>query len=112
MLASESFDPMEVIRAKPPKTAPEPTGQATGSNNKITLTIVANGEAVAVEANFNAPLQTVIGKALEESVNVGQPPESWELKDEAGNVLDASKKVKDLAAGVKLFLGLKAGAAG
>ncbi|MBN8965814.1 MAG: DUF2604 domain-containing protein, partial [Rhizobiales bacterium] len=25
-----------------------------------------------------------------------QPPENWELKDEAGNVLDASKKIEDL----------------
>lgn len=99
--------------AKPPKTPPGSTGQ-TGLNNKITLTIVVNGEPVSVEANINAPLHTVIAKALAESGNVGQPPENWELKDEAGNVLDASKKIEDvsLTAGVKLFLSLKAGAAG
>lgn len=100
--------------AKAPKSAPEPTAQATGSKNKITLTIVVNGEPVSVEANVNAPLHTVIAKALADSGNVGQPPENWEIKDEGGTVLDASAKIEDLgiAVGQKLFLSLKAGAAG
>jgi hypothetical protein len=100
--------------AKAPKTAPETAVQATGSKNKITLIIVVNGEPVSVEANVNAPLHTVIAKALADSGNVGQPPENWELKDEGGTVLDASKKIEDIgiAAGQKLFLSLKAGAAG
>lgn len=107
-------DSMGGIMKKPDKTSPEATAHATGSKNKVTLTIVVNGEPVSVEANLNAPLNTVITKALAESGNVGQPPENWELKDEAGNVLDASKKIGDLglASGVKLFLSLKAGAAG
>jgi hypothetical protein len=100
--------------AKASKTAPEIAGQATGSKNKITLIIVVNGEPVSVEANVNAPLHTVIAKALADSGNVGQPPENWELKDEGGAVLDASKKIEDsgISAGQKLFLSLKAGAAG
>jgi len=91
------------------KGAPTSTGP-----KKILLTIVVNGESVAVEANLNAPLHTVIPKALQESNNVGQPPENWELKDEAGNVLDGNKKIEELGltAGVKLYLSLKAGAAG
>ncbi|MER9362865.1 DUF2604 domain-containing protein [Mesorhizobium sp. M0500] len=100
--------------AKAPKTAPETTGQQTGSKNKINLTIIVNGEPVSVEANVNAPLHTIIAKALTDSGNVGQPPENWELKDEGGAVLDASKKIEEIgiAAGQKLFLSLKAGAAG
>ncbi|NEJ11037.1 DUF2604 domain-containing protein [Rhizobium leguminosarum] len=100
--------------AKSPNTAPEAAGKKTGSKNKITLTIIVNGEPVSVEANVNAPLNTAIAKALEESGNVGQPPENWELKDENGTVFDASKKIEDLGitAGQKLFLSLKAGAAG
>ncbi|MER8541438.1 DUF2604 domain-containing protein [Mesorhizobium sp. M1334] len=100
--------------AKSPKTAPETAGQQTGSNNKINLTIIVNGEPVSVEANVNAPLHTIIAKALTDSGNVGQPPENWELKDEGGAVLDASKKIEEIgmAAGQKLFLSLKAGAAG
>lgn len=100
--------------AKAPKTTPEPTAKATAQNNKITLTIVVNGDPVSVEANVNAPLHTIIAKALTESGNVGQPPENWELKDEGGTVLDGSKKIEDLgvADGQRLFLSLKAGAAG
>ncbi|WP_246787025.1 DUF2604 domain-containing protein [Aminobacter sp. MDW-2] len=100
--------------AKSPKTEIEPTAKPTASKNKITLTIVVNGEPVSVEANVNAPLHTVIAKALTDSGNVGQPPENWELKDEGGTVLDGSKKVEDLGIvdGQRLFLSLKAGAAG
>lgn len=100
--------------AKTSKGASEAQTEATGSKNKVALTIVVNGDAVSVEANMNAPLHTVITKALSESGNLGQPPENWELKDEAGAVLDASKKIEELGlvAGQKLFLSLKAGAAG
>lgn len=99
---------------RPNETSTTAAGQATGSKNKITFIIVVNGDPVSVDANVNAPLHTVIGKALEMSGNVGQPPENWELKDAAGYVLDASKKIEDLGlvAGTKLFLSLRAGAAG
>jgi len=91
------------------KSTPTTTGP-----KKIALTIVVNGVSVSVEANVNAPLHTVIPKALEESGNVGQPPENWELKDEGGAVLDVTKKLEELGltAGTTLFLSLKAGAAG
>lgn len=109
-----SFDSMGGKMKKPNETSTAAAGQATGSKNKITLIIVVNGDPVSVDANVNAPLHTVIGKALEMSGNVGQPPENWELKDAAGNVLDTSKKIEDLGlvAGTKLFLSLRAGAAG
>jgi hypothetical protein len=82
--------------------------------NKDTLTIVVNGQPVELEANENAPLKTVIGKALEKSGNVGQPAENWELKDASGALLDLDKKIGEyhFADGVKLFLSLKAGVAG
>lgn len=81
---------------------------------KETLTIVVNGQPVEVEANENAPLQSVVGKALEKSGNVGQPAENWELKDAAGALLDLRKKIGEynFADDVKLFLSLKAGVAG
>lgn len=84
------------------------------AKKKETLTIVVNGQPVEVEANDNAPLKSVIGKALEKSGNVGQPPENWELKDAAGNLLDPDKKIGEYGfpADVKLFLNLKAGVAG
>ncbi|WP_246672243.1 MULTISPECIES: DUF2604 domain-containing protein [unclassified Mesorhizobium] len=109
-----SLDSMGGKMKKSNETSTTAAGQATGSKNKITLIIVVNGDPASVDANVNAPLHTVIGKALEMSGNVGQPPENWELKDAAGNVLDASKKVEDLGlvASTKLFLSLRAGAAG
>ena len=82
--------------------------------NKETLTVVVNGTPTEVEANKNAPLQTIIPTALEQTGNQGQPPENWELKDAAGNALDLKKKIGDFnfPADVKLFLSLKAGIGG
>ena len=53
-------------------------------------------------------------RALHETQNLAQPPENWEIKDEAGTVLDPEKHVGEYHFGkeVTLFLSLKAGAAG
>jgi hypothetical protein len=84
------------------------------SPNKIELTIVVNGTPYSVDANLNAPLRTVMNKALADSNNSGQAPENWQLKLEDGTTLDPDKKVStyDLAAGATLFLSLRAGAGG
>lgn len=84
------------------------------AKKKETLTVVVNGQPVEVEANKNAPLKSIIGKALELSGNVGQPPENWELKDAGGVLLDLDKKIGEhnFPDDVKLFLSLKAGVAG
>lgn len=82
--------------------------------NKINIEVVVNGQPTLVEANLNSPLHTIIPKALEQTANAGQPPENWELRDAAGNVLDVSKKIKDFGfpGGIRLFLNLKAGVGG
>lgn len=84
------------------------------NKNKITLTVVVNGQPTSVEANVNAPVHTVIPEALRETGNTGQPQENWELRDEAGQVLDLKRKIEDFnfSGGVKLFLSLKAGIGG
>lgn len=81
---------------------------------KETLTIVVASTPTEVTRNENAPLGSVIEKALEQTKNVGQPPENWELKDKTGNVLDLNKKIKDYSFpdDVVLFLSLKAGIGG
>ena len=86
----------------------------TDKKNDIVLTVVVNGAPVQVTANLNAPLHTIIPEALRESGNVGQSPDGWELKDAGGTVLDGGNKIKDygFAAETRLFLSLKAGAAG
>lgn len=81
---------------------------------KATLTVVVNGVATEVEQNPNAPLKSVIGKALQQTGNEGRPHEDWELRDAQGNVLDLDRKIGDFhfPPDVKLFLNLKAGIGG
>lgn len=86
-----------------------------GGHGHLThLAIVVNGEPTLVEVDEHAPLGIVIPKALEQTHNVGQPPENWELHDAAGHVLDLSRAIKDyhFPKDVKLRLTLKAGVGG
>lgn len=82
--------------------------------NKVEIVVVVNGQPVVVDANLNAPLKTVIPKALEASGNSGQPPTNWELRSADGELLDGDLKIEDFQfpADVKLFLNLKAGVGG
>ncbi len=84
------------------------------SKEKESLTVVVNGRPIELTVNENAPLHTLIPKALEESGNQGQPPDNWELRDERGNLLDLNQKIEDFhfAEGTKLFLNPKAGVGG
>ncbi|MDA9445980.1 hypothetical protein XI01_04460 [Bradyrhizobium sp. CCBAU 21360] len=76
--------------------------------------MVVNGQPVVLEAEEKEKLADVRQKALKETQNSAQPPENWEIKDEAGTVLDPEKRVAEYHFGkeVTLFLSLKAGAAG
>lgn len=82
--------------------------------NELKLKVVVNGQPVELSGNLNAPLRTVINKALEVSGNSGQPVENWELRDAGGQVLDPARKLEDFqfATDVTLFLNLKAGVGG
>ena len=84
------------------------------NKNEIELTVVADGVDYEVDANVNAPLRTVMLKAIETANKTGQPPERWQLKTEDNSVLDLDKKVGEysFAPGATLFLSLKAGAGG
>jgi hypothetical protein len=86
----------------------------TGPPTKQTITIVVASTPTEVTRNENAPLGSVVAKALEQTKNVGQPPDNWELKDQAGNILDLTKKIRDFhfPEDVVLFLSLKAGIGG
>jgi hypothetical protein len=88
--------------------------EATMPSNELDLTIVVNGQPTVVRANENAPLQTVIPRALEQTGNAGQPPDNWELRDAAGAVLPLDKKIGEFRfpSDVRLFLNLKAGVGG
>ena len=82
--------------------------------NQTQIAVVVNGEPTLITANLNAPLRTIIPKALHESGNAGQPPENWELRDAAGVPLDLDAKIEsfEFSSDAKLFLNLKAGIGG
>ena len=81
---------------------------------KIELTVVVNGQPTQVVANEEAPLLTVVEKALEQTGNTGQPPDNWELRNASGVELDLHKKVEDchFEPHTQIFLNLKAGIGG
>lgn len=83
-------------------------------DNKINLTAVVSGAPTEVTANVNAPLKTIIAEALRETGNQGQPPDKWDLKDAAGNILNPDAKIEELGLtdGMTVFLSLKAGIGG
>ncbi|MGY8680466.1 DUF2604 domain-containing protein [Bradyrhizobium sp. UFLA05-153] len=80
----------------------------------VKITMVVNGQPVTIEATQQEQLSDVRQRALTETQNLAQPPENWEIKNEAGTVLDPDKRVAHYHFGkeVTLFLSLKAGAAG
>lgn len=80
------------------------------SDSKVVVNVVVNGVGVDVETNTNAALQALISKALEQAKATGG---DWELKDEAGNVINPQTKISDLpAVPTKLWLSLRAGVNG
>jgi ABC-type Zn2+ transport system substrate-binding protein/surface adhesin len=83
-------------------------------HHKLVLTVVVGGTATEVEANPEAPINSIIPIALKQTGNEGQPPENWQLKDTQGTILDINKKIEDFhfSCDVKLFLSLKAGVGG
>lgn len=82
--------------------------------NKIDLAIIVNGQPTMVEANENAPLRTVVEKALDQTNTTGQAPDQWELRDASGVELPLDKKIREFnfVPGTQLFLNLKAGVGG
>lgn len=84
------------------------------SKNKETITVIVNGISYEVDVNINAPLHTIVERALEISGNSGQPKENWTLRDEQGNKLDLSRKIEEcgFTDETKLFLSLNAGVGG
>jgi hypothetical protein len=83
-------------------------------DRRVRITMVVNGQPVVIEADEDEKLAEVRKKALHETQNLAQPPENWEIKNEAGTLLDPEKRVAEYHFGKEttLFLSLKAGVAG
>ncbi|MFI5298499.1 MAG: DUF2604 domain-containing protein [Polyangiales bacterium] len=80
----------------------------------VPLTFVVNGEDVPVELDLNAPLSEGRRMALDQSRNTGRPAEDWEIRDEAGRLLEPAMTPSslDLLPRALLFLSLRIGAGG
>lgn len=81
----------------------------------LELVVIVNGQPTYVSANPQAPLLVVVEHALRQTDNVGQPASEWEVRDEAGVLLDQAQKVGEISgvrSGTRLFLNLKAGVGG
>ncbi len=94
--------------------APEPRPIVAHGAHAISVEFVVNGESVRMEIGTAEPLSDAVRVALAQSGNLGRPPEEWELRTEAGALLDQSQSAKDhsLGNGAVLYLTLKIGAGG
>ena len=79
--------------------------------HQVTITVVVNGQPTEVHASPEADVESIVPRALDQTGNGGQPPENWELRDRAGNIVPPRDKVEKFA-GHTLFLNLKAGVGG
>jgi hypothetical protein len=78
------------------------------------LTVVVNSEPVNLDVRRSTHLSAVVAEVLEKAKPTGRPDDQWELKTEAGQVLDQalSLETANVECGATLYLSLKAGAAG
>src|SRR6266702_4053451 len=110
----EPSNPLDTVDSVDLSCWAGPEHREVSMADKIALVVVVNGAPTVVEANLNAPLRSIIGPALAQTNNTGQPPENWELRDGAGQILDLSAKIDTFgfAADTRLFLNLRAGVGG
>lgn len=79
---------------------------------KVSITVVVNGQPTQVDAAPNASVQSLVEPALRQTGNLaGQPPDAWELRTADGRTVQPSEKVSEFL-GQNLFLNLKAGVGG
>lgn len=83
-------------------------------DKKFDLTVVVSGQPVKVTVNPHQSVEHLVHEALQRSGNQGQAPDQWELRTEAGALLDQSLDVASagIADGLTLFLNPRTGAGG
>lgn len=87
---------------------------AEKTHRHIHVLVVVNGHQTAVETNLQQPTSALVREALRLVGDVGQDQDSYQLTDEAGNVLAQDRKVGEngIADGATLFLGVAEGTGG
>jgi len=88
-------------------------GNVIQKGQKIVLKVVVSGTAVELDVNEHQPLKSLMERAFEGASVVGGS-DNWYFTDEAGNELDAEKKIAELGLvnGQVVLLNQRAGAAG
>jgi hypothetical protein len=83
-------------------------------DRQIDLIVVVSGQPQPVRVNANQTVEHLVHEALKKSGNHGQPPESWELRTDAGASIDQALRVGQagLSDGMTLFLNPQAGVGG
>ena len=83
-------------------------------DNQIDLTVVVSGQPQPIRVNPNQTVEHLVHEALQRSGNHGQPPSAWELRTDAGALIDQSLRVRQagLVYGMTLFLNPQAGVGG
>jgi hypothetical protein len=82
-------------------------------DQNIEVTVVVSGQPERLKVNVHQTLEHLVHEALQTTGNQGQSPAEWELRTEAGALLDQSQKVNAvLRDGETVFLSPKAGAGG
>lgn len=80
----------------------------------IDVIVVVSGSPTPVRVNLHQSLGHLVAEALRASGSVGQPASEWELRSEAGALLDLQLRIQQagISAGDTLFLSPAAGAGG
>lgn len=103
------------MNTEPPTSGPPMSGlPPTAAETAVKLAIMVNGQPVEVQAVQRNALHSVLPPALEQTGNLGLPPENWELRDPAGTLLDTTKAVSafGFGEGARLYLNLRPGVGG
>jgi hypothetical protein len=81
-------------------------------SHHIDIVVIVNGQEAVISGSPEAPLHSILEKALHDTNNIGQPAENWEFRDAEGNLLDLGTKLGALGPHARIFLNLKAGIGG
>lgn len=82
-------------------------------SQNIEVTVVVSGQPERLKVNNHQTLEHLVHEALQKTGNRGQSAAEWELRTEAGVLLDQHETVESvLRDGVTVFLSPKAGAGG
>lgn len=84
------------------------------SPQHFTFNVVVSGAGRQVTVNGQETFEHVVGEALRESGNQGQPPSEWELRTVDGVLIEQTMRVRErgLPSGTTLFLTPRAGVGG